>query len=172
LRLSPRFPLMVENYLVPRERAVIAVRKHPGAFISHLLLLGCCSAAACLITVLTDSGPLVLGAAWAVFLAVLVWLLIRVSAWFESYFVATEVRLIFITGLVTPKVVSVPLREIASLEKRRSPLGRLVGYGELIAKPVRPGYTIPKMDYLPYFEQLLTEMQNVLHPGLADDTRD
>jgi hypothetical protein len=157
LRLSPGIPRVVENYLLPREEVVIAVRRHPGAFISHFLLLGCCCAAACLITVLTDSGPLILAAVWVVFLAVLVWLLIRVSAWSESVLAVTEVRLIFITGLVTPKVVSVPLREIANLKKRRSPLGRLIGYGEFIAEPVRPGYTIPKMNYMPYLEQLLSE---------------
>jgi hypothetical protein len=64
---------------------------------------------------------------------------------------------------VTKKAVSVPLREIGALRGRRSPLGRLFGYGEFVAEPAKPGYAIPKMNYMPYLEQLLAEMHDLLH---------
>jgi hypothetical protein len=84
-----------------RHFCVIAVRKHPGVFISHCVVVGGWRAAACLVTALTDSGALLLGVVWGVFAGLLTWLAIRAAAWLESYFVATETRLIFITGLVT-----------------------------------------------------------------------
>ena len=166
LRSGPGIPPSVEMYLLPHERAVIVVRKHPGVFIGHCLLAGCWCVAACLVTALTESDPLVLWAVWGGFFVVLAWLAVRVIAWMESYFVVTDVRLIFITGLATKRAVSVPLREIATLDSRRSLLGRLAGYGEFVAEPARPGDTIPKMNYIPYFEQLLAEMKVFLPPGL------
>ena len=172
LRTSPRIPPLVENYLLPHERAVIAVRKHPGVFIGHCLLAGCWCVAACLVTALTNSDPLVLCVIWGGFFVILAWLAVRAIAWLESYFVATEMRLIFITGLATKRAVSVPLREIAMLDSRRSLLGRLVGYGEFVAEPARPGDTIPKMNCMPYFEQLLAEMKALLPLDFSNNDED
>jgi hypothetical protein len=156
-------PRVVQNYLLPHEHTAITVRKHPGVFIGHCLVVGCWCAAACLVTALTDSGALLLGVIWGAFAGLLTWLAVRAAAWPESYFVATETRLIFITGLMTKKAVSVPLREIGTLRGRRSPLGRLFGYGEFVAEPATPGYAIPRMNYMPYLEQLLAEMHDLLH---------
>lgn len=162
-------PQVVQNYLLPHERTVLAVHKHPGVFVSHGLVVACWFIAGRLVTTLTGSAALVPGLVWGTFFVLLVWLAVRAAAWLESYFVATETRLIFITGLVTKKVVSVPLREIGALEGRRSPLGRLFGYGELAAKPATPGYPIPRMNYMPYPDQLLAEMHNLMHPEDGED---
>ena len=167
LRTGPGIPPSVEKYLLSHERAVIVVRKHPGVFIGHCLLAGCWCVAACLVTALTESDPLVLWVVWGGLFVVLAWLAVRAIAWMESYFVATEMRLIFITGLATKRAVSVPLREIAMLDSHQSLLGRLAGYGEFVAEPARPGDTIPKMNYIPYFEQLLAEMKAFFPPGLV-----
>ena len=172
LRTSPGIPPSVENYLLSRERAVLVVRKHPVIFVGHCLLAGCWCVAACLVTALTESDPLVLWVVWGGLFVVLAWLAVRAIAWMESYFVATEMRLIFITGLATKRAVSVPLREIATLDSRRSPLGRLAGYGEFVAEPARPGDTIPKMNYMPYFEQLLAEMKALLPPDFSNNDQD
>jgi hypothetical protein len=161
-------PQVVQNYLLPHEHMVITVHKHPGVFIGHCLVAGCWCVAACLVTALTDSA-LALGVVWGVFLVLVAWLAVRVAAWLESYFVATETRLIFITGLVTKKAVSIPLREIRTLEGRRSPLGRLAGYGEFVAEPATPGYAIPRMNYMPYLEQLLAEMHDLMRPKDSED---
>jgi hypothetical protein len=40
-----------------------------------------------------------------------------------------------------------------------------LGYGEIVALPVRPGYVIPKMNYMPYPEQLFQEVSSLLYPG-------
>jgi uncharacterized membrane protein YdbT with pleckstrin-like domain len=161
-------PEVVSNYLLPHEEMVITVRRHPGIFIAHISVLACCCLAAILLTVLTGSA-FGFGVAWGVCLALLIWLAVRAVAWLEEYFVATESRLIFVTGRWRRKTVSVPLREIADIKSRRSLIGRLAGYGEFIAEPVRPGRAIPKMNYMPYLDQLLAEIQHLFHPDLGDD---
>jgi hypothetical protein len=99
---------------------------------------------------------------WGGFILIVASLAVRGIAWLDSYFVATETRLIFISGLTAKRAVSIPLREIAKLDSRRSLPGRLFGYGEFVAEPTRAGYRIPKMNYMPYFQQLLAEMKTVL----------
>lgn len=162
-------PQAVLDYLLPHEYNCVTIRKHPGVFFGHCLVVSCWCVAACLVTAFTDSGALVLGIVWGMFVFFLAWLAVRVVAWRESYFVATETRLIFISGLTTKKVVSVPLREIGTLERRRSSLGRLLGYGEFVAEPATPGYSIPRMNYMPYLEQMLAEVQGLRYPDDRED---
>jgi hypothetical protein len=165
-------PQTVANYLLPHEQNVITVRRHPGCFISYLSLLACWCVAASLLTATTDSDPLVLGAAWGVCFILFLWLIQQVNIWLDSYFVATEIRLIMIIGLKKPKVTMGTLREIGEIGLRRSLLGRILGYGEIVAWPVRPGYVIPKMNYMPYPEQLFQEVSSLLFPELAGDAAD
>lgn len=169
VRSGSGIPPLVDNYLLQQERVVVTIRKHPGVFVGQCLVAVCWCGAAALATVFTDSNPLAVAIVWGGFLTLLVWLLIRVIAWAESYFVVTEMRLIFINKLAKQKVVSVPLREVAAFDKRRSLMGRLVGYGELVAKPTKSDYSIPKMNYMPYFEQMFAEVMALLPPVLMND---
>jgi hypothetical protein len=162
-------PRVVQAYLLPYEHSVIVVHKHPGVFLGHGLAAVGWFVVAGLATALTGSGALVTGVVWGVGAVLLAWLAVRAAAWLGSYFVVTETRLIFITGLVTKKAVSVPLREIGALEGRRSPLGRLLDYGEFVAEPATPGYAIPRMNYMPYPEQLLAEMHDLMQPEDGGD---
>jgi hypothetical protein len=164
-------PQVVMNYLLPHERNVITVRRHPGIFISHISLLACCCAAASLLTAMTDSGPPALGAAWGACFIVFLWLIIRVAAWGDAYIVATEIRLVIITGQMTRRATTVPLREIYTVQLHRSLLGLIAGYGEILTFPVREGYVIPRLKYMPYPEQLRQEIVGLLHPGFDDDAR-
>ncbi|HEY6309765.1 MAG TPA: hypothetical protein VIY52_03010 [Streptosporangiaceae bacterium] len=157
------------NYLLPHERNVIIVRRHPGVFISHISLLACCCTAASLLTAMTNSGPLALGAAWAACLVVFLWLIMRVIAWVDTYIVATEIRLVIITGLVTRRATTVPVREIDTALLRRSVIGLIAGYGEIITYPVRQEYIIPRLKYMPYPQQLLQEINGLLHPGFNNN---
>lgn len=161
-------PRVVQTYLLPHEHLVIVVHKHPGVFLGHGFATGLFLVAG-LAAALTGRGALVPGVVWGVFAVLLAWLAVRAAAWLGSYFVVTGTRLIFITGLVTKKAVSVPLREIGALEGRRSPLGWALGYGEFVAEPATPGYAIPRMNYMPYPEQLLAEMHDLMHPEDSGD---
>ena len=166
---SELIPQAVQNYLLPYEHMAIVVRKHPGAYFGHCLIAGCWCVAASLITALTGGSVLILGTVWGVFAMLLAWLASRAVVWLCTYFVATNVRLIIITGLTTTKVVSIPLRKISALQGRRSLLSRIIGYGEFVAEPARPDYTVPRLKYMPYPEQLLVEIGSLLHPEESDD---
>lgn len=157
-------PSAVTDYLLPYERRVVTVRRHPGQFITHVALLTCACTAASLLTAVTSSGPLVLGAAWGTCAAAFLYLIARIAQYLSTYFVVAETRLIFITGILKRKVITVPIRELSDLELRRRWVGRLIGYGSFIARPSTPGYRIPTMNYMPYPEQVFREVVRLISP--------
>jgi hypothetical protein len=161
---SPVVPSGVADYLLPYEKMVITVRRHPGLFVAHVILLGCACIAASLLAVFTNSGALVLSAAWGTCAVILLYLIVRSAEWLHAYFVVTDTRLIFITGLIACKVITVPTREIRDLELRRSWIGRMLGYGTFIAQPSIIGHRMPRMNYMPYPEQLFLEVAGLLFP--------
>ena len=157
-------PSAVVDYLLPYEKTAITVRRHPGQFVAHVILLGCACVTASLLTGLTNNGALVLSVAWGTCAVILLYLIARIFEWLYAYFVVTDTRLIFITGIIARKVTTVPVREIHELELHRSLIGRLIGYGTFIAQPSSLGYRIPRINYMPYPEQLFLELTSLLFP--------
>ena len=161
---SPAVPLSVQQYLLPHEKMVIVVRKHPGILVRHCILLGCATVVAILVTVITNDGAYLLGVSWGAFFVIFLYWMVGILEWYSIYFVVTRIRLLFVSEFVGRKTITVPVREIYDLELRRSWLGRLLGYGTFTAWPSRSGYRIPKMNYMPYPDRLFLEVSDVLFP--------
>jgi hypothetical protein len=171
-RPSSEFPQTVSQYLLPHEKQVIAVHKHPAVFAVHCSILAAACAAASLLTIIASSGELVLGIAWGICFSIFLWLVIRVVTWSDSYFAVTSARMIFITGLVVRKAITVPIQEIHDLSFHRSWPGRLLGYGIFIADQATYSYRIPSMNYMPYPEQLYLDVCGVLFPDDEEDSQE
>jgi membrane protein YdbS with pleckstrin-like domain len=166
---SQAIPPAVKGYLLPDERRVITIRRHPGQLLKHVGLLACALAAASLLTAVADSSPPLLAAAWVASAFILLYVIVRGIEWLCSYVVVTEARLMFIRGPFIRKVTTLPLREIRDLEFKRSPAARVFGYGEFTLQAARSGHPMPTMKYMPYPEQLYLEVTRVLFPGEAGD---
>ena len=171
-RLSNEVPPTVEQYLLPHEKQVITVHKHPAVFAFHCGILAAACTAASLLTSANNSSELLLGASWGACSIIFIWLIIRVAGWFFSFFAVTNARMIFITGLTARKVVTVPLIEITDFRFRRPLLGHLLGYGMFTAEQATYNYRIPKMNFMPYPEQLFLDICEVLLDDEADDSRE
>jgi hypothetical protein len=63
-----------------------------------------------------------------------------------------------------PIDAEVPLAEIRGVDLRRSPLGRLVGYGTFVIKSSVPGSEVVKLRHVPYPEQVYLELHGLLFP--------
>ena len=59
-RLPPSLPLTVTAYLLPYEKMVITIRRHPAILVIHFVVLGIACTVASLVTALTNSGASVL----------------------------------------------------------------------------------------------------------------
>jgi hypothetical protein len=162
LRLSDKPPRSLDRYLLPHEQQAISMHKHPAVFALHGGLLAAACVAASLLTVMTSSDALVLAIVWGACFVIFLWLALRLVVWGQSYFTVTSGRMLFITGPVARKAITVPRREIRDLHMHRTRLGLLFGYGTFTADQTTHNYTIPSMNYMPYPEQLYLEVYDLL----------
>ena len=154
---SPRLdaPSHVSRYLLEAETVVVAVRRHPAQVAEPVL-----SCVAGLVVAAWASQSLppdvpyvsdVLFFAWFALLGRAVW---RMLEWHQDWFVATDRRLLMTYGLVTRKVAMMPLAKVTDLSYNRSPLGRLLGYGEFVLESAGQEQAMHSVTWLPNPDEL------------------
>jgi uncharacterized membrane protein YdbT with pleckstrin-like domain len=162
MRLAPNtdtVPAAVNKYLLPHERQVITVHQHPAILIKPIfwVLLGLAIAGWLSNSVAQGNGTILL-VIWVLWGIVLVYLLVKVWEWVYTYFVVTSQRFVLATGIITRKVNMMPLAKVTDMSFQRSPMGRLLGYGEFILESAGQDQALSNVDYLPYPEQLYLEV--------------
>ena len=85
-------------------------------------------------------------------------LAVKVWEWAVTYFVVTSQRFVLATGVITRKVNMMPLAKVTDMTFQRSPMGRLLGFGEFILESAGQDQALTNVDYLPYPEQLYLEV--------------
>ena len=163
-------PSDVNKYLLPYEQQVVTVRKHPAVLIgpASLALGGLIAAAVLTDTILRGQSGLTY-AIWIVWGVLLLRLLWKTAEWSVSYFIVTSRRLIETSGLITRKVAMIPMVKVTDMTFRRSPLGRLLGYGTFDVESASADQALSTVDHIPYPEQLYLEVCMLLFPGSTDD---
>lgn len=86
----------------------------------------------------------------------------QVLEWWLARYVITNERVIFIQGIMTRKVSAVPLSKVTDTTFRRTPLGLLLNYGDLLldAPGERPG--LPTLTKLPDSEEVYRLMMTLI----------
>jgi uncharacterized membrane protein YdbT with pleckstrin-like domain len=159
-RVAPAFVL---KYLLPSERCVIAVRRHPA----QLILAGLITAGALLLAFLLDSvfpphQPYVHGVIWFSFLVVGAWFAWKMSEWWADYFIVTDKRLMLTTGLITRKVNMMPLSKVTDMSFKRPFAGRLLGYGVFVMESAGQDQALNRIDFVPDPDAIYLEMCDLL----------
>lgn len=153
----------IERFLLPTERRVLAVRRHwarlaePAATVlAGLFVL------MWLDQVLPLRLPLVrdlLLAGWVALAVRLAW---RVVEWRADWFVVTDRRLLLRTGIVTRKVAMMPLIKVTDMSYSRPPVGRLLGYGEIVIESAGHDQALRRIRHLPHPDALYLEVCELL----------
>jgi hypothetical protein len=159
-------PPEVYRYLLPHERRVITVRRHPVVLAGPFGFLASAVIGASLLTATRRKDVTALHGAWGAPGIALLVSAIRLYAWLNSYVVVTNTRLLYVKSLASTKVNAIPLSEIRALDLHRSSLGRLLGYGTFVVKTSGPD---EKIRLLPYPEQLYLEVYGTLAPEDDED---
>ena len=163
---SDQVPLLAYRYLLPHERRVIVLRRHPAVLAGFIGGLASALATAGFLTATRRNEVAALRGAWgasgiAFFLSA-----IRLYAWLNSYVVVSDIRLLYIKSLAGAKIDAIPLSEIRSVNLRRSAWGRLLGYGTLV---IKTSGRDEKIHAMPYPEQLYIELNGALFPANDGD---
>jgi Bacterial PH domain len=153
-------PASVNRYLLPDERSVIVVRRHPAA-LAGPLVLACGGLVAARELASRSSRPDIV---WGAYLLAPLYLARRLAAWPVTYLAVTNGRMVLVGGLLRRTVAAAPLDQVTGLTLQRTALGRLLGYGTLIATSPRRRQAFRKVRYLPYPEQLYLEISDLLRP--------
>jgi uncharacterized membrane protein YdbT with pleckstrin-like domain len=124
----------VHGYIAPGERVRLEARPHSAALVRPL---------APAIALAFAGGALVLfGAPWAWGIGVAGALLLAAAAvvafiavwrWDRTEVVLTDAKLFVAYGLAQRRAAAVRLERVGAVEVKQSPLGRLLGYGTVIA---------------------------------------
>jgi membrane protein YdbS with pleckstrin-like domain len=69
--------------------------------------------------------------------------------WRADRIVVTDRRIFEVSGVLTRKVASMPLAKMTDITYRRSILGRLFGYGELIVETAGQDQSLHRIGHLP-----------------------
>src|SRR5271165_1619312 len=160
MRLVPNsdtVPASVSRYLLPHERQVIAVHKHPAVLIRPIfeVLVGLAIAGWLSNSLAHGTATLVIWILWGL---LLLRLGIKVLEWSVDYFVVTSQRFVLTTGLLVHKVNMMPLAKVTDMSFQRSTMGRIFGYGEFILESAGQDQALRNVDYIPYPEQLYLEV--------------
>jgi uncharacterized membrane protein YdbT with pleckstrin-like domain len=159
---GPADPAAVSKYLLVHEHQVITVRQHEARLLPSLTV-----AVGGLLAAEAVNG-IASGVKWARFV---VWVLagflvaraiVDVLAWYVRYIVITDKRLILISGILSRKVIALPLQALRNLGFTRSTGGQVLGYGTFSVE--LDGQARAVIDYIPYPEQLYLEVHHLLYP--------
>lgn len=125
----------IERHLCEGERVVVDTRLHPRVVVAPAaLFLAVCGLAAAIVSAVqgADYADHVLRAALVASVVTAVRLLWRLLAWRRTQVVVTTFRLLETSGVVRRRLSSTPLENITDISSRRTLVGKLLGYGELL----------------------------------------
>lgn len=160
---APRGIEGIERFLLPTEQRVLAVRRHWSRLGEPVLTaLGGLVVLLWLDQSLPIGLPLVrdlLLAGWVALVARLTW---RVLEWRADWFVVTDRRLLLRTGIVTRRVAMMPLIKVTDMSYSRPPVGRVLGYGEIVIESAGHDQALRRIRHLPRPDGLYLEICELL----------
>jgi uncharacterized membrane protein YdbT with pleckstrin-like domain len=163
-------PANVDKYLLPREERVATVRRHPA-----VLLVPSAQAVGGLLAAFILSATLLRGhtaliwivwGLWGLLMARLIWEAVN---WAVDYFVITSERILLTSGVFTRSVAMMPLSKVTDMSFHRTFVGRLLGYGEIVAESAGQDQALRSIDHIPYPEQLYRVVCGRIFKDAADE---
>jgi uncharacterized membrane protein YdbT with pleckstrin-like domain len=144
-----------DEYLLDTERRVIRVRLHWASLAWDIFETVALLAVAVMVSyLLPPSMWLVQNILWYAALFVLLRFSYVVISWWVERIVVTDKRMMMTTGIITTKVLMMPITKVTDLTYERPLLGRLFGYGTMIVESAGQIQALNRIEYLPKAEQV------------------
>jgi uncharacterized membrane protein YdbT with pleckstrin-like domain len=91
---------------------------------------------------------------WYAALFVLLRFTYVVLSWWVERIVVTDKRMMMTTGIITTKVLMMPIGKVTDLTYERPLLGRIFGYGTMIVESAGQIQALNRIEHLPKAEQV------------------
>ena len=144
-----------DEYLLDSERRVIRVRLHWASLAWDIFETVALLAVAVMVSyLLPPSLWLVQNVLWYAALFVLLRFAYQVISWWVERIVVTDKRMMMTTGIITTKVLMMPIGKVTDLTYERPLMGRLLGYGTMIVESAGQIQALNRIEFLPYPEEV------------------
>ncbi|HWD02637.1 MAG TPA: PH domain-containing protein [Amycolatopsis sp.] len=148
---APRDP---DEYLLDTERRVIRIRRHWAVLLWDTFEAAALLAVCVLVSyLLPPSLWVVQNILWYVALLVVLRFAYAVIQWWVERLVVTDKRFVLTKGVITTKVLMMPITKVTDLTYERPGWGRLLGYGTMIVESAGQIQALNRIDYLPRPEE-------------------
>lgn len=166
-------PASVTRHLLPNERRVITVRRHPVLLLWPVVqVLGGLVVAGVLTGLIQSGNSLLVNIVWWAWIVLLARFTVQVLDWWLEYIVLTSSRILWARGLLTRKLAMMPLAKVTDMSFQRSIPGRVLGYGQYIIESAGQDQALRTISYIPHPEAIYQEMMSMIFPGAADRAED
>src|ERR1044072_7119274 len=143
-----------DEYLLDTERRVIRVRLHWACLAWEIFETVALLAVAVMVSyLLPPSLWLVQNILWDAALFVLLRFAYAVLWCGVERIVVTDKRMMMTTGIITTKVLMMPIGKVTDLTYERPFVGRILGYGTMIVESAGQIQALNRLEYLPKAEQ-------------------
>jgi uncharacterized membrane protein YdbT with pleckstrin-like domain len=168
-------PSSLDRYLAHDEQVVLEVRRHLAVLIGPALRLAVVIVAAAVIGLVLTPGTTrgivdtVCAAVALFFVLRLAW---RVWEWWVDRIVVTDERIFEVSGVLTRRVASMPVARVTDMTYKRTIVGRILGYGEVIVESAGQEQGISSIDHIPqpdHFYRTVTSLVTAGLPKLMQD---
>jgi uncharacterized membrane protein YdbT with pleckstrin-like domain len=144
-----------DEYLLDSERRVIRVRLHWASLAWEIFETIALLAVAVMVSYLLPPAMwLVQNILWYAALFVLLRFAYVVLNWWVERIVVTDKRMMMTTGIITTKVLMMPIGKVTDLTYERPLIGRVLGYGTMIVESAGQIQALNRLEYLPKAEQV------------------
>lgn len=166
------------RYLAHDEQVVLEIRRHIAALFRSFFISAAVISLCVILGVLgspeegSDVVDNVLGGVAIFFAARFGW---HLWQWWVDRIVVTDQRIFEVSGVLTRRVASMPLTRVTDMMYRRTILGRLLGYGDLIVESAGQDQALSTIDRLPHpddFYRTITSLVTQGLPSLLPDEGD
>lgn len=103
---------------------------------------------------LPPSAWIVQNVLWYIALAVVLRFTYQVIDWWVERIVVTDKRFMMTTGVITTRVLMMPIGKVTDLTYKRTAMGRICGYGTMVVESAGQIQALNKIEYLPRPEQV------------------
>jgi hypothetical protein len=147
-RFHPQAPKELDRYLIPTEQIIFLIRRHWIVLFEPIASV--VAGLAVLAFVAQRVGGPLATVALVLWLLLLLRLLGTLLDWYRRLFLATDRRLMQVSGIVTRQVDIMPMSKVTDMRYDRTLTGQLFGYGvyilESAGQPPRPARRFPSQN--------------------------
>ena len=147
-------PGPLARYLLPSERIVVAVRRHPAQLVEPVASVVLAFALVLWLDVELPRIPYLHDVLWLAWFALLARTLWRFMEWRADWFIATDRRLLLRYGVLNRKVAMMPVSKVTDMSYNQSIPGRILHYGEFVMESAGQEQALRVVKWLPVPDRL------------------